>query len=206
MKSGAFYNLIQDVFSTGYGVLTGGDPRALRTLLLQRYGHRPPGRILDVGCGSGCFALPGYDYTGVDPNPRYVAYCRANRPGTFAELSGGRLDFPDRSFETVLLFSVGHHVDDVVLERTLAEIHRVLGVDGRLVFADPIRPINPVPMFARFLEWIDEGDQFRDEAAYRRAIERHFTIEFREVVVDQFFRTVFYECRKNQSSPGEVRK
>lgn len=201
MKSGAFYNLIQEGFSKAYALLTGGDPYALRTILKSRYAARPPGRILDVGCGSGCFAFEGYDYTGVDPNPKYVAYCRAQRPGTFAQMSGDRLEFPDDNFDTVLCFSVGHHVDDAQLQRVLTEIRRVLRTGGVLYFADPIRPINPWRAVARTLEWLDEGNNFRAEEEYRRAMERQFEITAREELVDQFFRTVFYDCRKTERMP-----
>ncbi|MBX7168147.1 MAG: class I SAM-dependent methyltransferase [Pirellulales bacterium] len=194
MKSGAFYNLIQEGFSRGYQLLTGGDPYPLRDLLLRRYAQRPPGKILDVGCGSGCFAFSGHDYTGVDPNPKYVAYCQAERPGTFAQMPGDRLEFADATFDTVLCFSVGHHVDDATLDRILTEIGRVLRPSGRLYFADPIRPINPWRPVAWSLEWLDEGNHFRDEQQYREALERHYHIAAREELVDQFFRTVFYDC------------
>lgn len=196
MKGGACYNLVQEGFSKAYALLTGGDPYALRTLLARRYESRPPGKILDVGCGSGCFAFPGHDYTGVDPNPGYVAYCRAKRPGTFARMSGERLAFSAGTFDTALCFSVGHHVDDGLLERVLCEIGRVLRPGGLLYFADPIRPIHPWRLVAWSLEWIDDGNDFRCERAYRAALARHFSITDRAEVVDQFFRTGFFDCRK----------
>lgn len=196
MKSGAFYNLIQEGFSKAYALLTGGDPYALRTILQKRYEARAPGKIIDVGCGSGCFAFPGYDYTGVDPNPKYVAYCQAERPGTFLHSSGDKLDFHDGTFDTALCFSVGHHVDDALLDRILSEIHRVLRPGGVLYFADPIRPINPWRSVAWTLEWLDEGNNFRAEDAYRAALERHYQITARDELVDQFFRTVFYDCQR----------
>ncbi len=137
MKSGLLFNCIQELFSKGYGLITGADPYPLRSLLRKEYEERRPERILDVGCGSGCYAVSGYDYLGIDPNAHYVAFCRRNRPGQFEQMSAEHLDLPDRAFDVVLCLSVGHHLPDDSLRRVCREIKRVLTDDGVLIFPIP---------------------------------------------------------------------
>lgn len=58
-------------------------------LLFKKY-VKLPGKILDVGCGLGCTAVPlstyGYDVTGIDNDPKVVEAAQQN-----AENFGGRI-------------------------------------------------------------------------------------------------------------------
>lgn len=198
MKSGFVFNLIQEGFSRTYQWTTGDEPYPLRSLLQQEYQHLKPQKILDVGCGSGSFALPGYDYIGIDPNPKYIAYCRKHRLGHFQEMRGQMLEYPDASFDVVLCFSIGHHLDDSQFIPVLKEIKRVLKPHGAFLFADPVRPIVGLPVMASVLEWLDEGDAFRTENEYLTLLKTHFAPEEKLVLVDQFYRTLFLRCRKTQ--------
>jgi SAM-dependent methyltransferase len=166
MKSGLFFNCIQEVLSRGYGLMTGDDPYPLRSLLRNEYEKLRPKKILDVGCGSGCYPLPGYDYLGIDPNPHYIAYCRRKRPGRFEQMSAEHLDFADKTFDIVLCLSVAYHLPNDSLRRVCTEIKRVLRDDGVLIFAEPVRPVVRWKLAASFLEWLDEGHWFRYEQDY----------------------------------------
>lgn len=70
-------------------------------------------RLLDVGCATGAYCLElaryGFDCAGVDINDNYVklAWHRGVRA---AVMDAERLGFPDKSFDTVLLFEVLEHV------------------------------------------------------------------------------------------------
>ena len=196
MKTGFAYNFIQEGFSRTYALVSSRDPYPLHTLLFREQQRRSPTTVLDIGCGSGRFALSGCEYVGVDPNPFYIAYCRRHRHGRFEQMFGDQLDFADRSFAMILAFSVGHHLPDATLDSTLAEARRVLADDGVLLFADVIRPIVGWSWAARLLEWLDEGEWFRTEQQYARLLATHFVIESREQFVDQFFRTIVLTCRK----------
>lgn len=88
---------------------------------LVRFVRRNSGKkILDYGCAVGNYCLyfkeHGFETTGVDINPNYVAIAR-NR-GVDAYVLNGSADFPDKSFDTVLIFEVLEHLEnpDQILE------------------------------------------------------------------------------------------
>ncbi|MDT8410588.1 MAG: class I SAM-dependent methyltransferase [Wenzhouxiangellaceae bacterium] len=98
------------------------------------------GRVLEVGCGTG-HMLPLYldqaKVTGLDPN--LEALHRAGRRGPKAELlcaSVEHLPFPDACFDTVVSGLVFCSVPDAA--RGLAEIHRVLKPEGRLLMLEHV--------------------------------------------------------------------
>ena len=70
---------------------------------------------LDVGCATGeyCQKLNelGFKCAGVDVNPEYIAKAKENGVEAYV-MDGKSLDFPDNSFDTVLLFEVLEHVND----------------------------------------------------------------------------------------------
>ena len=98
-----------------------------------------PGRVLDVGCGTGDFLFRvhqlGWSVTGVDFDGEAIANAKA-RYGfdlLHSDLAGAR--FPDNSFDAVTM----HHVIEHVPEPTalLSEANRVLKQGGRLVVTTP---------------------------------------------------------------------
>jgi ubiquinone/menaquinone biosynthesis C-methylase UbiE len=105
--------------------------------LLAEAGGLRGRRVLDVGCGTGTLACWLAEATaarvwGVDPSPEMLAVARAKVPASVG-LKEGRaeaLPFRDAWFERVVLMLVFHHVEP---RAALAEIHRVLGDDGRVV-------------------------------------------------------------------------
>jgi ubiquinone/menaquinone biosynthesis C-methylase UbiE len=72
--------------------------------------------ILDLGCGTGgyCLALgrEGFRCTGADVNEAYVRRAREAGVDAHVVAPGEPLPFPDRAFDTVLLFEVLEHVPD----------------------------------------------------------------------------------------------
>lgn len=76
-----------------------------------------PGTILDVGGGPGYFATAftesGWDYIGVEPDPREMhanERVRLDAPGTFVRASGMSLPFADGSVDVCLSSNVAEHV------------------------------------------------------------------------------------------------
>ncbi len=96
-------------------------------------------RLIDIGCGTGQFAVSAADQLGarvwgVDPSPEMLEQARA-RPGPAAvgwrRASADRLPFKDGWFDAVHAHLVVHLLPDRA--RALAEMARVVGADGRLV-------------------------------------------------------------------------
>jgi cyclopropane fatty-acyl-phospholipid synthase-like methyltransferase len=106
---------------------------------------RPGMRVLDVGCGRGeilrhCARL-GADAFGVDYAPvavdlaaRAVAGERgaAGKTGV-AQSDAKALPFPSESFDRALMFDVVEHLYPWELERSLAEVRRVLRPGGAFI-------------------------------------------------------------------------
>ena len=110
--------------------------------------HCPPGRGLDVGCGTGVLAgrlaAAGWDMTGADPSDGMLDVLRARVPGVRAvHASGTALPFADDTFDLVYCVAVMHHVADAGdVRRTLGEMVRVVRPGGRVLVWDH-NPRNP---------------------------------------------------------------
>lgn len=97
-----------------------------------------PGRILDVGCGTGDFLVAararGWDVAGVEVSPDAAAVTRrrdlAVSVGTLHEAA-----LPDAAFDCVVLLDVIEHLTDPLAE--LREIRRVLRPGGVVVVETP---------------------------------------------------------------------
>lgn len=125
-------------------------------------------RLLDVGCGNGAQTVRVLDrfqeVVGLDVVPEHLAVLAANVPpdGVCRTVlyDGGRMPFPDASFDAVLSIETLEHVADE--NQTLHEIHRVLAPGGTLVLSVPhkwwifethgarlpLLPWNRVPFFS----------------------------------------------------------
>jgi 2-polyprenyl-3-methyl-5-hydroxy-6-metoxy-1,4-benzoquinol methylase len=101
--------------------------------------HLNPGRLLDVGCGTGNFlagmAALGWEATGVEFDDGALRTARQHKgimvyPGSVEEQG-----FSDNSFDAITLSNVIEHVPDPAA--TLAELKRILAPGGRLVLITP---------------------------------------------------------------------
>ncbi len=90
--------------------------------LVERYGGD---RILDVGCGHGvnCIELNnrGYHCVGIEVNPDYAS--EAKKHVEAYHMNAEKLNFPDKSFDTVIMLEVLEHIEDP--DAALKEIVRV---------------------------------------------------------------------------------
>lgn len=145
--------------------------------IMDRYLPPPPARVLDVGGGTGVYALPlaarGYRVHLIDAVPLHVERARAlsdasDTPPVEAVVGDARaLDVPDASFEVVLLLGPLYHLV-VRNERVaaLAEARRVLMPGGLLLSAH-------ISRFASACDGIQEG-RLRD-AAFAAMVEADLT-------------------------------
>jgi SAM-dependent methyltransferase len=105
------------------------------------------GSVLDYGCGEGAYgalhlAEHGKQVTAIDLSPVAIEHARdtARAKGVdelidFRVMNAEQLDFPDASFDVVAGNGVIHHLD---LDRSLAEVARVLKPGGSAIFLEPM--------------------------------------------------------------------
>jgi SAM-dependent methyltransferase len=102
-------------------------------------------RILDIGCGTGQFAatalhhLPNAQVWGLDLSGGMLGHAVSRMPELDGRLhlvqgDSERLPFSDNFFDAVTCSHSFHHYPHQ--ERVLAEMHRVLRPDGRLLLID----------------------------------------------------------------------
>jgi len=113
--------------------LDGRDPS---TSALDAIVAAAPTDVLEVGCGTGCFAAriqatrPGIRLVAIDQSERFVELTRAR--GVEARIGDVQhLPFEADSFDVVAAMWMLYHVPD--LDQALAEIRRVLRPGGLLV-------------------------------------------------------------------------
>ena len=133
------------------------------------------GRVLDIGCGTGTFAIalaaarPDAQVAGVDGDPEALAIARA-KPGsttiTWSEGLATALTEPEASADALVLSLLLHHLSPAAKRTALAEAARVLKPGGILHVADWGRAHDPLMRSAFFvLQLIDGFTTTRDHAA-----------------------------------------
>jgi ubiquinone/menaquinone biosynthesis C-methylase UbiE len=144
-----------------------GREKKFRGLLLAQAGIGSGDRVLDVGCGTGSFAVlvkercPGATVVGVDGDAKALAIARrkAARRGVVIQLDEAlatALPYPDASFDRVTSSLVLHHLTRDEKRAALAEIRRVLRPGGTFHLAD-FGP--PVGWLARLFAFHVGGDE-----------------------------------------------
>lgn len=119
----------------------------------------PAGLGIEVGVGTGRFAVPLGIPFGIDPSRCMLEIAR-QRGLRVAQALGERLPFRDGQFDLVLLVTVICFVDDVPI--LLREIHRVLKRNGCLV----IGFINRNSELGRLYESRKESSPFYRDARF----------------------------------------
>lgn len=106
---------------------------------------RPGERVLNVGVGSGELEAlaqrKGIDIWALDPGERAIEKIR-NHLSLGERAQAGysqQMPFPDVHFDAVVMSEVLEHLDADVRLRSLAEVHRVLKIGGRLIGTVPAR-------------------------------------------------------------------
>src|SRR6266516_1932712 len=100
--------------------------------------HRGPGRVLELGCGSGnnliLFSDFGWDVTGLDVSDSALADARPNLGGTGTFIRrdlAAACHLPgDAVFDAILLPSVNYYIPRASFVRLLAECRRWIRLGG----------------------------------------------------------------------------
>jgi ubiquinone/menaquinone biosynthesis C-methylase UbiE len=123
-----------------------GADHARHALLEQAY-LQSGDRVLDIGCGTGTFAValkqrfPAVEVVGLDPDQKALARARqkAKRAGVLARFDEGFADapeYPAGSFDVVFSSFMFHHLEAKNRGKTLREVHRVLKPAGTFYLLD----------------------------------------------------------------------
>lgn len=153
--------------------------KRFRAQMLRRVEADLPegGTLVDVGCGTGTFALalkqrrPDAEVIGVDGDEEILALAKA-KPGAagieWREGLAQALPVEEGSADVVTISLVLHHLlPDDKLE-ALVEMKRILKLDGRLHVADWGAPSDPLMSGAFFVaQAIDGFDRTADHRAGR---------------------------------------
>jgi SAM-dependent methyltransferase len=145
---------------------------------LRRLG---PGKLLDVGAGTGSFydLLPAsVKYVPLDVDRRKLERLHAKHPNVKGVVgSATALPFEDRAFDYTLCTNVAHHLSDADFERMVGECARV--TTRQLVFVDPLWFDRAA---SRILWSIDRGSYPR---SYERLVEQ-LSLQFEAEHVEAF--------------------
>lgn len=152
--------------------------------LVMRHFNSTDQKLLDFGCGSGCYSLLfariGYEVFGFDISPNSISeakrvaekYALENRTH-FAVGTAEQLDYASDSFDVVLGIDILHHVE---IAQSVRECLRVLKRGGLAIFKEPVA----VPVFeplrnSRFGQWL---------VPKTVSYERHITADERKLTAD----------------------
>jgi ubiquinone/menaquinone biosynthesis C-methylase UbiE len=153
--------------------LLGAD--AARKVLLDQATIQAGQRILDIGCGTGTFAMlikelhPDVDIVGLDPDPKALAQAqrkakRSAMPIRFDQGFSDELPYPDASFDRVFSTFMFHHLAADKREKTLCEVRRVLAAGGSFHLLDFTPPEHSQGLLARYLH---SSERLKDNSVER---------------------------------------
>jgi ubiquinone/menaquinone biosynthesis C-methylase UbiE len=136
--------------------VTLGRERTLREITINLADVKPGDCVLEVGCGTGTLTLaakrragPSGKAFGIDIIPAMIGLSqrKAAQAGEDATFQLGSIDnvpFPPSQFDVVMCSFMIFHMSEAVRRKGIAEIHRVLKPQGRLLVVDLALPATPV--------------------------------------------------------------
>lgn len=126
-----------------------GASRLMRQAVIDEIPRGSDLDVLDVGCGTAAWLGQAraqgrmHHVTGIDLSPHYLSLARFFRAGdaTFVQMNAERLEpaWTGR-FDVVTCIWLFHEMPPEAIERTTAEIARVLAPGGRFLFLEAAQP------------------------------------------------------------------
>jgi 2-polyprenyl-3-methyl-5-hydroxy-6-metoxy-1,4-benzoquinol methylase len=175
--------------------------------------RRPPGRLLDVGCGTGLYMdamrKRGWEVWGEDMTPIAVRFARERFGLDVFEGTLEQAAYPDAHFDVVTLWNVIEHVPDP--PATLREIARILRPGGLVVMGTPNVDALDAHVFGRYWalwEAPRHFNVFSPETLGRVLRQEGFDAVTSESIVGTWFGTItslqyiWEERRGTQLEPG----
>lgn len=174
------YNLITTIFSF--------DNKRLKKYLPELLKVKDSDYLLDIGCGTGKYAIFSCNYVGIDPNEDYINYAKEHHLGTFLKMDGTDLKFADNTFDFVINISTMHHVSDEIVDKMINAMKRVCKKDGFIYVVDAVYP-RKINFLGYLLFKLDRG-------RYQRTFEelKNFLSKYNfEVITDNIGKTFPYQ-------------
>lgn len=150
--------------------------RGEKEVIARELPERQSQRILDLGCGTGVFSpWFGTGYVGIDIAEIYINYAsRHYRDKEFQIMDASKLKFPAQFFDAIWVNGVLHHLNDDSVRQTVAEMKRVLKLDGKAIVMEDI-PAQQI--ISRFIRSLDVGEYIRTPQAYRALLQEQFLLQ-----------------------------
>lgn len=135
-----------------------------------------PGLILDIPCGVGEFSIffDETSYTGIDISERYINYAKKKYGKNFLIGDALNLDFPNESFDSVLVSGFFHHLNGEEVSKVLGEVHRILKENGKFLLIEDAPAKN---FFSRWLQKYDVGADIREMGFYNSLLNKNFRVD-----------------------------
>lgn len=145
-----------------------------RQVLLDHARLRSGNRALDIGCGTGTFAVllkqryPDVEMIGLDPDAKALARARgkaqcARVSVRFDQGFADAVEYSSSSFDVVFSSFMFHHLDGENREKTLREVARVLQPGGRFYLLD----FEVTESGHGFFQWFHSSERWRDNSESR---------------------------------------
>lgn len=147
--AGLFYDVGTQVFFGGMNAADAYHAMLAKQTALPLDGtvNRPVNRIVEIGCSVGQLACelkklhPDAEVWGTDISAAMVRYShwravQQNVDVHFAQMASEALDFPDNHVDVIVAHILFHEIPATVIDRTLAEAHRVLRPGSTFVLMD----------------------------------------------------------------------
>lgn len=122
---------------------------------------------MDIGCGTGEFSdiFVNHEYTGIDISPIYIAYAAKH------------IQFPDASFDFILIMDMLHHLDDDAARQVLCEALRLSKSGGKIFVLEDAKIPELVNAIVRFIQNFDKGGFIREPQDYRKMVPEPLVIQ-----------------------------
>ena len=165
------FNIVRSILLAGKGKMY----KELRNTIAPEKGSK----VLDVGCGTGEFALlfdNSVDYTGIDMNTGFLDYASTlykNQNKKFSQMDATKMSFKKSEFDTSLLLSFIHHFSEEDLDKILREVNRIT---KKSIFV-----LEPIPrkynLLSKLFYALDRGDFIRNKEEQLRILNKYFTVD-----------------------------